>query len=296
MAKRTHVYACESTIVELEKIVKSEKQLCHASNILAKVNKNDLKKEQYDALEKIVPAYFDYYKRMIAITTGDKKSINNKVALLNQYYNNFEIWNLESLFSSQGKFRSTVLEEFTFLLFKPLVDSLRKKYDTESKFFSGAASAYTNMYFSAPDIKGFISHPSPNINVKNQDFAIYRRMEIDFEGEKKVIDIPVIAIENKTYLDRTMLEGIIATAEKLKQGSPYTKMVVVAEAYEVTLDMDPKYSRIDQIYVLRKCRERDISRPIDSKVVWELYQDVKDHLERPWSNVEAKLKKEGKIM
>lgn len=255
-----------------------------------------MKKEQYDALEKVVPAYFDYYKRMVAITTGDKKSINNKVALLNQYYNNFEIWNLESLFSSQGKFRSTVLEEFTFLLFKPLVDTLRKKYDTESKFFSGAASAYTNMYFSAPDIKGFISHPSPNINVKNQDFAIYRRMEIDFEGEKKVIDIPVIAIENKTYLDRTMLEGIIATAEKLKQGSPYTKMVVVAEAYEVTLDMDPKYSRIDQIYVLRKCRERDISRPIDSKVVWELYQDVKDHLERPWSNVEAKLKKEGKIM
>lgn len=296
MAKRTHVYACEDTIVELEKIVKSEKQLCHASNILAKVNNNNLKKEQYDALEKVVPAYFDYYKRMIAITSGDKKSINNKVTLLNQYYNNFEIWNLESLFTSQGKFRSTVLEEFTFLLFKPLVDSLRKKYDTESKFFSGAASAYTNMYFSAPDIKGFISHPSPNINVKNQDFAIYRRMEIDFEGEKKVIDIPVIAIENKTYLDRTMLEGIIATAEKLKQGSPYTKMVVVAEAYEVTLDMDPKYSRIDQIYVLRKCRERDISRPIDSKVVWELYQDVKDHLERPWSNVEAKLKKEGKIM
>ena len=296
MAKRLHVFKCEPTIQQLEEIVKQGNQFCHASNILAKVNNNTLKKEQYDALEKVVPAYYDYYRQMVAIISDNKKDIEKKVKLLNQYYNHFDEWGLEDLFTSQGKFRSTVLEEFTFLLFKPLVESLKAKYDKEGKFHSGSARAYTNMYFSAADIKNFIKHPNPTINVKNQDFAIYRSMKIDFEGEEQSIDIPVIAIENKTYLDRTMLEGIIATAEKLKQGSPYTKMIVVAEAYEVSLDVDPKYSRIDQIYVLRKCKERDISKPIDSDVVWTLFKDVKEHLERPWSNVELKMKKNGVIM
>lgn len=64
-----------------------------------------------------------------------------------------------------------------------------------------------------------------------------------------------------------MLEGVIATAEKLKSGNPYTRFVVVSENYDVDLKVDPVYSRIDQIYVLRKSKRKEYFSPIDADVV-----------------------------
>jgi hypothetical protein len=43
-----------------------------------------------------------------------------------------------------------------------------------------------------------------------------------------------------------MLEGSIATAEKIKYGNPYSLFFVVTERYAVDLSIDPVYSKIDQ--------------------------------------------------
>ena len=135
------------------------------------------------------------------------------------------------------------------------------------------------------------------INVKDQDFAIYRTILIKADGEQKLINVPVVSIECKTYIDKTMLEGSIATAEKRKNGNPYCLFLVVTEWYDVSYEVDPAYSRIDQIYVLRKEKRRsNKKKPIDFVVVKDLFRFVKYHLERDWSSIEQKLTEEGKIL
>jgi len=94
-----------------------------------------------------------------------------------------------------------------------------------------------------------------------------------------------------------MLEGSIATAEKIKNGNPYCLFVVLTEWYDVSFKVDPKYSRIDQIYVLRKQKRKTAdSNPIDLSVVKDFFYFVKNHLERDWSSIEQKLRQEGKIL
>ena len=78
--------------------------------------------------------------------------------------------------------------------------------------------------------------------MKDQDFAIYREFDLKINDKIHNIRIPIVAIENKTYIDKTMLEGIIATAEKVKNGNPYSRFVVVSENYDVDLSVDPSYS------------------------------------------------------
>ncbi|HHS97110.1 MAG TPA: Bpu10I family restriction endonuclease [Chloroflexi bacterium] len=159
------------------------------------------------------------------------------------------------------------------------------------------ARAYSNLFFAPRSLQEFIHTPRMRINEKDQDFAIYRSVRVRADGEEKLIKVPVVSIECKTYIDKTMLEGSIATAEKIKMGNPYCLFVVVTEWYDVSYEVDPKYSRIDQIYVLRRSKRREeSSQPIDPDVVLDLFGFVHEHLTRDWSSIEEKMRREGKIL
>ena len=116
------------------------------------------------------------------------------------------------------------------------------------------------------------------------------------ENEPVFANLPIVAIECKTFIDKTMLEGSVATAEKLKVGNPYTFFGIVAETYDVSMDVNPAYSRIDQIYILRRTSRRGAKRNIDPEVVCSLITDVMKHLEKPWSNIEQKLETTGMLI
>ena len=203
---------------------------------------------------------------------------------------------IDNLFSSQSKLRPSILEEFVFILFRDYVNDLIDRFDADSIINSGSAKAYTNLFFRAKDFQEFIKAPQIGVNQKDQDYSIYRELSISIDGKNTKIKIPVVAVETKTYIDKTMLDSIIATAEKLKNGTPHSKFIAVTESYEVDKNVDPAYSRIDQIYVLRKSNNRDSWNQISEDVVFRLFNDVKDHIERPWSDIETKMKKEGVIL
>ncbi len=135
------------------------------------------------------------------------------------------------------------------------------------------------------------------VNEKDQDYAIYRTFNISIDKANPLqIRIPVLAIEAKTYIDKTMLDSIIATAEKIKSGNPHTRFIAVAERYDVSFSVDPAYSRIDQIYILRKAMRKSEWMDIDREVVWRLFEETIIHLERPWSSIENKLSESGTII
>ena len=286
------------TFKSLEKILESyPKTFVHGSNIRAKKQKRDLSKAQQNALPIIEQEYIKYITAILAIEDYEKTGIEKRVALLNSYYDFIHSKGWDNLFTSQSKFRSTILEEFLFILFDKFVNNLRKNIgDNNSVLSCGNSKSYTNMYFYAKNVKEFVQTPRIGINMKDQDFAIYRELTLKINDKTKKVILPIVAIEAKTYLDKTMLEGSIATAEKIKSGNPYTKFYIVTETYEVDLSVDPAYSRIDQIYVLRKSNDRGENKPISADVVLMIVERIKEHLNKEWSNVEDKLTSKGVIL
>ena len=140
-------------------------------------------------------------------------------------------------------------------------------------------------------------HPA----AKDQDFAISKKVQLITSlppneiKEQSIIHVPVVSIECKTYLDKTMYEGSVATAEKIKRGNPYSLFLIVTETYEVASNVDPAYSEIDQIYVLRKQSQRENRRAIQSDIVEDLYKRVEQHLSGSWRDVDTKIKS-GKLI
>ncbi len=276
------------------------KSQIHGRNILAKLkNWPSLSANQRRQLQMVIKEYKKWKETNENLIGHSNDIIKNRVKKLNDYKEKVE--NVE--FSAQSKFHSSVIEEFLYYLFRDLLDELNKKAEKDNddrskhKIFLGGIRAYSNLYFAPASLIDFIKTPNMKINVKDQDFAIYRTILIKADGEQKLINVPVVSIECKTYIDKTMLEGSIATAEKIKNGNPYCLFLVVTEWYDVSYEVDPAYSRIDQIYVLRKEKRRsNKKKPIDFVVVKDLFGFVKYHLERNWSSIEQKLTEEGKIL
>ena len=271
-------------------------QLCHASNILKKYEDG----QKTDKLMLIMDQYVPCLEGNIKLVGFSDSIIKKRVKLLNDYYNFIHNNGFDNLFTSQGKFRPTILEEFLFLLFKDYVFNCQSEHDANDYFDSGSVKAYSNLYFKAKSLAEFIENPDIAVNEKDQDFAIYRKFLLTINNNKTIhLQVPVLAIEAKTYIDKTMLDGIIATAEKVKSGNPYAMFIAVTESYDVSLGVDPAYSRIDQIYVLRKTNPKKLKTEwveIDPNVVIRMFHKIKSHLERPWSDVQTRLTEDGEII
>ncbi len=264
----------------------------HGNNILTQLKncqKGKLTGNQKGSLLSIIiPAYKNWKSNNDELIGYSDIIIRRRAASVNKYKNQIK----DAPFSAQTKFHSTVIEEFLFYLFRDWIQELNSE-DDSPKILLGRSKAYSNLYFAPKNLSAFIATPTMRINVKNQDFTIYRKILIKTNGESKKFNVPIVAIECKTYLDKTMLEGAIATADKIKNGNPYCLFMVVTELYEVSYDVDPTYSRIDQIYVLRKGNGANT---IDYEVVKDLFNFVIHHLKRDWSDIKKRLETEGKIL
>ena len=280
---------------DLDLISAQTRQYVHASNLILKWNNPKTTVSQKKALQTIFPKYKTYLLNNAALKGYSDEIIERRVKLLNIYYNFLHSQDYDNLFSAQSKFRSSILEEFIYILLKDYVHEMKDAFDSLDVLSSGSIKAYTNLFFKAKDFKEYIKDPQIGVNTKDQDYAIYRVCDLAINNQHAQIMIPAVAVEAKTYIDKTMLDSIIATAEKLKTGNPYTRFIAIAEHYDVGADVDPAYSRIDQIYILRKCKRREWL-DIDINVVLRIFKEIQQHIERPWSNIEHRLHNDGVIL
>jgi len=288
-------------ISELMQATKSHPFLVHGRSILGQMenlNGNLVtakEKTQLAGLQRIIPEYAKYYKAN-AVKGASRAIVKDRVGALNAYYNFIHENGLDNLFNAQTKFRPTILEEFMAILFRDLIEEVQNDCPC-GKLNLGSVKAYANLYFYGKDFRSFIANPTIGLNLKDQDFAIFRNVELRMDDNKPVsASLPIVAVECKTFIDKTMLEGSVATAEKLKVGNPYALFCMVSELYDVSMNVDPAYSRIDQIYILRKSTRRGPWRDIDYEVVQDFVDEVKEHLTRPWSNIAKKLADTGKLI
>ena len=258
----------------------------HWSNINNKLNSDKLSSKQNQFLSRCIEEYLKYDENF------DINNIDKMTQAWNNYLQYVRLNNInketgKALFTAQSKFEPTILEESIFRMFKCFVDNTIK---------ASSIKAYCNMYFAPLDFKQFKKDTTYRFNVKDQDFALYKDVEVLIGTTKQTIPVPIVAIECKTYLDKTMLEGSIATAEKIKNGNPYCYFCIVTECYDVGYDVDIKTTRIDQIYVLTKQKGRSKKSEIKADVLEQLDKDIKKHLSCKWSDVEKNIKDKGVVI
>lgn len=88
-----------------------------------------------------------------------------------------------------------------------------------------------------------------------------------------------------------MLEASSTAAEQLKYKNPNAKYIVVMEWLKLSDAVNLRKYKVDQIYVFRRQKNTDREfrydegydkKPIDSDVVWHLYETVRRHLTDDW--------------
>ena len=265
----------------------------HGNNIDRKL-KVEKVEENIKLLREIKERYDNWKGDNESIIGTSKENVFKRVELLNEYKDFIDQSKFKKErgntygFTSQSKLHSTVIEEFLYYLFEgmPILSG--------KKMALGPGKAYVDMSFSPKNIDEWEKNPGVDIKVKDQDFAIGKEIFCIFSSDggmhdtvQKNILVPIVAIECKTYLDKTMLDGAAYAAERLKRGNPYSLYIVVTETNALDKSVNPKHTQIDEIFVLR--RQKSGQKPpnqIDAQLVWELFNLVKDHLEKEWWNPE----------
>jgi hypothetical protein len=226
-----------------------------------------------------------------AATDEDLGIIEKRVQLLNEYKDFLDQQHYAEKFDSRSNLHSSVLEEFMYYLFRDLVKGI------SANALIGKSHSFKDVFFRANSYGAMVNSPSALIEKKDHDFAIGTSIKAVMRcAGSQVIeqhdwDVPAVAIECKTYLDKTMLQDVSTAAEQLKQKNPNAMYIVVAEWLKLTESVNLKKFKIDQIYVLRKQKNTDREfryestyqkNPIYPDVIAHCFFTVREFLTTDW--------------
>jgi hypothetical protein len=251
-------------------------------------------------------------------TDNDADIVRQRVELLSEYKDFLDQQHYAERFDSRSNLHSSVLEEFMYYLFKDLVGEFGEHA------LIGKSHTFKDMFFVPPRYSEMLRRPHGKIEKKDHDFIIGATIQATFKAstppeqdeergerltltaeeptdhddvtvvgdvETHIFDIPAVAIECKTYLDKTMLEGSSRAAEEIKARNPNGIYIVVMEWIKLTDAINLRKYKVDQIYVLRQQRNTDreyrfldgyAKNPIDPAAVWHLFNFVRNHLTADW--------------
>lgn len=224
-------------------------------------------------------------------TENDSAIIAERVRLFNEYKDFLDQQHYAENFDSRSNLHSSVLEEFMYYLFKDLVLGI------SSSALIGKSHSFKDVFFKATSYSEMVKAPHALVEKKDHDFAIGASVRATMQcqgSEVKEVhdwDIPAVAIECKTYLDKTMLQDVSTAAEQLKHKNPHAMYIVVAEWLKLTESVNLKKFKIYQIYILRKQKNTDREfrydedydkNPIYADVVEHCFNTVREFLTSDW--------------
>jgi len=246
-------------------------------------------REKYDEWRK---ANEDLIGPLSESKEDDSEIIKQRVELFNNYKDFLDQQHYAEKFDSRSNLHSSVLEEFIYYLFKDLIAEFSENA------LIGKSHAFKDIFFQPTSFKEMIEKPNAKIEKKDHDFVIGVNIETSMicDGsnitQTESLQIPAVAIECKTYLDKTMLEGSSNAAEQILVRNPNAMYLVVAEWLKLTDKVNLKKYKVDQIYVLRKQKNTDrefryaddyVKNPIYDDVVMHLFNYVRSHLISDWT-------------
>jgi hypothetical protein len=219
--------------------------------------------------------------------------------IFNRYRNALDQPEFDRAFDSRGALVSSALEEFCRYLLAPVVEEALGADEHDIQL--GHFDVYQGLFFTAESFADFAALPTAHYPRVNMDFVIAKRVDAETRSGEQVdgptpIYLPAVAIECKTYLDRTRYHAADGNATTVKGGVPGCMYLVVAEMLKLKLaGVNLHGSRIDHIFVLRKARNVDLKKrrqdgtklkPIQWDAVSALISAVRSHLQEDWSQPE----------
>jgi Bpu10I-like restriction endonuclease len=301
--------------------------LVHESNLAGKETR---KKGKYSDqaskayLAEIRHEYDAWHQANVALvgptatpTEGDKALVAQRVESLSKYKDFIDAQKYAEHFHSKSNLHSSVLEQFVYYLFRDLAASFGPQA------LIGKSHAFKDIFFQPASFTAMLNAPHARIERKDHDFVIgvsvdtkletvqpqprpYEDVEppqtvreargdygaaVDGVVEQHSFDLPAVAIECKTYLDKSMLEGCSRAAEELKARCPNARYFVIMEWLKLSDDVNLMKYQVDQIYVFRRQKNTDQEfrflpgyekMPLDPDVVWHLFKSVRTHLTTDW--------------
>jgi hypothetical protein len=311
--------------------------LVHGSNLEQKENHRtkyrDVESRKY--LSEIRTEYDKWHSANLQLvgptstaSDEDYAILTRRVELLSIYKDFLDQQHYAEKFDSRSNLHSSVLEEFLYYLFRDLAK------DFGENALIGKSHTFKDIFFVAPKYSEMLKRPYARIEKKDHDFVIGATIQASLEAatppeqddnpgatieilkeepenysevtvigntETHIFDIPVIVIECKTYLDKTMLEGSSRAAEDLKARNPNSLYIVLMEWIKLTSDVNLRKYKVDQIYVLRQQKNTDrefryketyIKNLINPNVVQHLFNKVRKHLTVDWTGgIESGIKR-----
>ncbi|HHQ6628198.1 TPA: Bpu10I family restriction endonuclease [Serratia fonticola] len=273
----------------------------HGNNIFQKIKSRDKYADDKSALYlREISEKYEVWKDKNLLLKGPfvktpteeaNDIIIERVRLLNEYKDFLDIRKYAEHFDSRSNLHSSVLEEFMYYLFKDIVGEI------SPDALIGKSHSFKDIFFRSSSYGNMVKRPYAFIEKKDHDFSIGISVNAKMncngsaEQEEHIWDIPAIAIECKTYLDKTMLQDVSTAAEEIKLKNPNAMYIVVAEWLKLTESINLKKYKIDQIYVLRKQKNTDreyrflegyVKNPIYDDVVIHLFFLVKDFITSDW--------------
>lgn len=280
----------------------------HGDNLIQKENHKTkyLDNDSRQYLVEIREKYDEWRKSneelkgpLVKKTADDSTILEKRVKLFNDYKDIIDQQHYAEKFDSRSNLHSSILEEFIYYLFKDLVSEF------SDKALIGKARAFKDIFFQAKNYKEMVEKPCAQIEIKDHDFVIGVNIKIDMEcqgsddTQTEILQVPAVAVECKTYLDKTMLEGSSTAGAQLLLRNPNAMYIVVAEWLKLTDKVNLKKYQVDQIFVLRKQKNTDREfrydegyekNPIYADVVEALFEMVREHLTNTWDgSVQNKL-------
>ena len=258
--------------------------------------------------------------------------INGYVAALNVYKDVVDQLRFKTAFNAQSKFHSNIMEEFWCLLLSEQVNRTGLQPNQAGKIlFMGDGSALQSTFFGPHSMGALLDQQQPNdpwfqVRTKDRDFLIARKATISLTvdgvevrqrtkvGTYRLLSeapslLPIVTIECKQYVDKTMLDNAMAAADHRRLTTPSCLDLIVVELNKLS-DWNIGGSGLDNLFLLRRQRLADATflsgtgptdtvdvarrNPIDANVVTKVYELVKAHLAAPyWRASEAELMATG---
>lgn len=233
----------------------------HEGNLLSKVNSNYKghgSKIHKFYLEQYLPVRATLLK--MTFSEADKSTFTRAAKVINNYYEQLDVFSHKYSIMSQSKFASTFLEEISVYLFKDVPEIVSGEFGVFNK------KIYAGLKIDQNKQIGLIT--------KDVDFCVGKKVNISIDQQDPTeLILPVVAVEVKTYLDATMFGEIKSSSKAIRSASPNSKTYVlmgykcIADEHIIAARQD---STLTEMFVLRK----NENSPIDADALYLYWQEI----------------------
>ena len=262
----------------IQKLSAIDGKLPHGSNLRTKIVKESKRSSKNEEPTKEIGilylAFHEAIKNLDKLEVS-KEWISEALKYLEVYYTHIKSKKFK-IFSHQSDFLSSLLPEFFYRMYMKFIISRHGNLIIETQ----------------KDLTidlSFLPYKKTSVNFKSKrvDVAILKPCELILD--KKNIgefNIPLIAVEVKTNLDKNMIAGVEYSVQRLKRTFPLCKYYLVSEFVDFAFyEQNYASSAIDEILIKRKQKRSEIRKdlnklnPIDFNLMYEHLIEVTNFLE-----------------